>query len=280
MIIYNKEYFKNNLYFFLKDRGDKIHLYYSISDTLSESRKKDEKKEFSKKNENKLKKIIHKFLNSKTKLNKKDLDSELNKIENNGEIDELIDIDGTFNNSKVPFLNMTLHPRKTMDQTIGMSRVSNDPVTRGYRVYWGENENKEGDVVNEIDYSEAFGYEETKDKDYKDTVKILKNMGSDNAEERAKEMGKSPKLDRQKKKGSFVKQRLSEKGSIEEQQRKAMMKMVEDILAKKSKEENDVVKKENPISKILMNNLKSIKKIASREGISINQLIKILKTDE
>ena len=93
-------------------------------------------------------------------------------------------------------------------------------------------------------------------------------------------MGKSPKLDRQKKKGSFVKQRLSEKGSIEEQQRKAMMKMVEDILAKKSKEENDVVKKENPISKILMNNLKSIKKIASREGISINQLIKILKTDE
>ena len=58
MVIFNKEYFKNNLYFFLKDKGDKIHLYYSISDTLSESRKKDEKKEFLKKNEIKLKKLI------------------------------------------------------------------------------------------------------------------------------------------------------------------------------------------------------------------------------
>lgn len=281
MISYNKEYFKNNMYFFLKDRGDKISLYYSIADSLLESRRKDEKKEFKKKDEKKLKSIIHKFLNSTKKVSKKEIDKELNDVENDGEMNELIDIDGTFLNSKVPFLDMKQHPRKTMDQTVTMSRVTNDPVTRGYRVYWGEGEEKDDNVVSEVDYSDAFGYEETKDKDYKDTVKILKKMGSDNAEERAQEMGKSPKLDGKRKKGAFVRQRLSEKDTIEEQQRQAMMKMVEDILAKKSKDSSDVVSKnETPISKILMKNLQSIKKLAEREGININQLIKALKSSE
>jgi len=133
---------------------------------------------------------------------------------------------------------------------------------------------------NEIDYSDAFGYEETKDKDYKDTVKILKNMGSDNAEERAKEQGKDPKLEKKKKKGAFSRQRLSEKDTIEEQQRQAMMKMVEDILAKKSKDDSDVIGKDGTISKILNKNLQAIKKLADREGISINQLIKALKSSE
>lgn len=280
MISYNKEYFKNNLYFFLRDRGNKISLYYSVADTLTESRKKDEKKEFHKKDEGKLKKIIHKYLNSTKKVTKKQLDKELNDVEKDGEMNELIDFDGTFLSSKLPPLDMKMHPRKTMDQTVSMSRVTNDPVTRGYRVYWGEGEDKDGEVVSEVDFSDAFGYEETKDKDYSDTVKILKKMGSDNAEERAEEMGKSPKLDQKKKKGAFVRQRLSEKDSIEEQQRKAMMKMVEDILTKKSNGDSDVVKKDTPVSKILMNNLKSIKKLAEREGISLNQLMKILKTGE
>jgi hypothetical protein len=105
-------------------------------------------------------------------------------------------------------------------------------------------------------------------------------MGSDNAEERAQEMGKSPKLDKKKKKGSFVRQRLSEKDTIEEQQKQAMMKMVEDILAKKSKDDSDVMGKDSGVSKILMKNLQSIKKLAEREGISINQLIKALKSSE
>jgi hypothetical protein len=278
MINYNTEYFKNNLYFFLKDRGDKISLYYSVAETLSESRKIDEKREFKKKNEKKLKSSISKLLNSKQKINKKQVDKELDNVD--GEIDELVDSDGTMLNSKIPNLNMTLHPKKTTDQTIAMSRVTNDPVTRGYRVYWGESEEKEENVVSEVDYSDAFGYEETKDKDFKDTVKILKKMGAENPVERANEMGKNAKLDKKKKKGSFVKQRLSEKDSIEEQQRKQMIKMVEDILTKKSKDSSDVVKKDEGVSKILKNNLKSIKKLAEREGISLKQLIKILQSGE
>ena len=278
MINYNTEYFKNNLYFFLKDRGEKISVYYSVAETLSESRKIDEKKEFKKKNEKKLKSSIYKLLNSKQKISKKQVDKELDNVD--GEIDELVDSDGTMLNSKIPNLNMTLHPRKTTDQTIAMSRVTNDPVTRGYRVYWGEGEDKEGEVVNEVDYSDAFGYEETKDKDFKGTVNILKKMGAENPVKRAKEMGKSAKLDKKKKKGAFVRQRLAEKDSIEEQQRKQMIKMVEDILTKKSKDDSDVVRKEESVSKILKNNLKAIKKLAEREGINLTQLIKILKSGE
>jgi len=278
MINYNTEYFKNNLYFFLKDRGEKISVYYSVAETLSESRKTDEKKEFKKKNEKKLKSSIYKLLNSKQKISKKQIDKELDNVD--GEIDELVDSDGTMLNSKIPNLNMTLHPRKTTDQTIAMSRVTNDPVTRGYRVYWGEGEDKEGEVVNEVDYSDAFGYEETKDKDFKGTVNTLKKMGAENPVERAEEMGKSAKLDKKKKKGAFVRQRLAEKDSIEEQQRKQMIKMVEDILTKKSKDDSDVVRKEESVSKILKNNLKAIKKLAEREGINLTQLIKILKSGE
>ena len=278
MINYNTEYFKNNLYFFLKDRGEKISVYYSVAETLSESRKIDEKKEFKKKNEKKLKNSIYKLLNSKQKISKKQVDKELDNVD--GEIDELVDSDGTMLNSKIPNLNMTLHPRKTTDQTIAMSRVTNDPVTRGYRVYWGEGEDKEGEVVNEVDYSDAFGYEETKDKDFKGTVNILKKMGAENPVERAEEMGKSAKLDKKKPKGAFVRQRLAEKDSIEEQQRKQMIKMVEDILTKKSKDDSDVVRKEESVSKILKNNLKAIKKLAEREGINLTQLIKILKSGE
>jgi len=276
MIIYNREYFNNGCYFFLKDRGDKISLYYTVADTLTESRKKDEKKEFNKKQEKSLKQKIHKFLSSKKKLSKKEIEMELNKVQK-GEIDELIDSDGTMLNSKIPPLDATLHPRKTLDQTIGMSRVTNDPVTRGYRVYWGESEEKEGEVVNEIDFSDAFGYEETKDKDYKETVKTLKQMGVENPVERTKQFGKLPKV---KKKKGKLKQRLVEKEKLDEVQRNKMVKMVEDIIAKKSKGESDVVGRDKPVNKILLNNLKSIKKLAEKEGISLSQLMNALKNHE
>jgi hypothetical protein len=281
MINYNKEYFHNNYYFFLKDKGDKIHLYYSIADTLTESRKKDEKKEFSKKSGNKLKKTILDILKSKNKLSKKDLDKKLSSVEN-GEIEELVDYDGTFLNSKVPNLDLTLHPRKTMDQTVANTRVTNDPVTRGYRVYWGESEDKGNKVVSEVDYSDAFGYDETKNLDFKNTVKKLKKMGVENAHERAEEFGKLPKqkVKKDRKGKPVLKQRLSEKGSIEEAQKELMSKMVEDILAKKKKDNSDIIKKETGINKIIKKNLQSIKKIAEKEGISLTQIINYLKTDE
>lgn len=278
MINFNKEYYSNNYYFFLKDRGDQISLYYSIADTLSESRKKDEKMDFDKKDAKKVKDVVNNVLKSKEKQTTKDIESKLKGIKkSSGEIGELVDSDGTMLSSRIPLINLTLSPRKTMDQTVTMARTTNDPVTRGYRVYYGESEDEKENIVSEVDYSEAFGYVETEGKDFKETVNILKKMGVENPVQRAKEFGKLPKA---KKVRGKLKQRLSEKDSIEEQQKQKMIKMVEDILTKKSKDESDVVKRDESVSKILVKNLQSIKKLADKEGISISKLINILKTSE
>ena len=55
-----------------------------------------------------------------------------------------------------------------------------------------------------------------------------------------------------------------------------MKKMVEDIVMKKKSSDKDVSKKTG-LSKILMKNLENIKKLADKEGIEINDLVKILK---
>jgi hypothetical protein len=228
MITFNKEYFANNYYFYLKESNEKITLYYSVAETLMESRKKDKKMDFDKKDDKKIKKIVYNFLKSKNKPSLKKVEDTLKSVKNKSEIDELVDADGTMLSSRVPFINQTLSPRKTMDQTVAMSRTTNDPVTRGYRVYWGESEDKQDDVLSEVDFSDAFGYEETEDLDFKNSVKTLKKMGVDNAVERTKQFGKikgvKPKKD---KRGRLVlKQRLAEKDSIEEQQKQKMVKMV------------------------------------------------------
>ena len=73
--------------------------------------------------------------------------------------------------------------------------------------------------------------------------------------------------------------------SIKESDR---LKMIDEILLGKKSNSNDVVKKtkeededeKSPISKILMRNIESIKKIAEREGLSLNKLIKHFKESE
>jgi len=276
MINFNTEYFGNNCYFYIKDRGDKISLYYNVAETLTESRKSDEKIEFDKKDEKKVKGLVSSAMKTKSKVSKKVLDKKLKGIKSKTEIDELVDDDGSLLGSRIPNLSQVLTPHKTMDQTVAMSRTTNDPVMRGYRVYYGESEEGTDEVINEVDYSEAFGYEETKDMDYHDTVKTLKKMGVDNAVERAKQFGKLPKEEVE---GGELRQRLSEKETLEERQHRLMKKMVEDILTKKSKDSSDIIKNTG-VSKILKKNLKSIKNIADKEGISINMLIKALKSSD
>ena len=284
MIEYNKEYFSNNYYFLLKEGYDKISLFYSVAETLTESRKKDKKIVLNKKNEKNIKNLVDKFLKTNKKFTEKQINSKFKEFDSEGEIEELVDADGTMLGSAIPIKSQVLTPKKTMDQTIAMSRATNDPVTRGYRVYYGESEEEQENVVSEVDYSDAFGYEETKDMGYEDTVDTLEDMGVDNAEKRADEQGKDPKLEKKKMNDSFIRQRLVEKEPIDEVQKQKMIKMVEDILTKKSKKDGDVVKgsseSNKTIGSFLKRNLKSIKKLAEKEGISVDQLIKALKYDE
>lgn len=281
MIKYNTGYFGNNCYFYLKDGGENITLYYSTGETLNESKKDFEKKSFKKNDAKKVVDSLRKILKSKKKYSKDDIKKELTK-QSSGEIDELVDSDGTMLSSRIPNLNQTLTPHKTMDQTIAMTRISNNPILRGYRVYYGESVEDTDNVMSEVDYSEAFGYDETEDMDYKNTVKTLKKMGVENPVERAEQFGKLPKqkVKKDKKGRQVLKQRLVEKEQIEEEQKQKMIKMVEDILTKKNKSDSEIISKSNPVSKILVKNIQSIKKIAEKEGISVSELIKILKSNE
>ena len=302
MISYNTDYFDNNCYFYLRDGGDKISLYYSVGETLNESRKNEEREDFKKIDSEKLSSFINKVLKGKKKYSKEQLKKMLKpkKSEETQELDELVGDDGTWKSSAIPMLNDRQHTDATLDQTTTTGTQAGNPVTRGQRAYWGSvSENKDGvvrgqrtyygegtknrgNIVSEDDMSGAFGFEETEYLDYADTIDTLEDMGVPNPEERTGQFGKikGVEVEKDEEGDPVLKQRLVEKGTLDEEQKKKMIKMVEDILTKKSKDKSDVVTKENPISKILVKNLNSIKKIADKEGISINQLIKILKTNE
>lgn len=213
---------------------------------------------------------------------------------NDGEISELVNADGSMVGKSTPILQLDMHPRKTMDQTIVATRQTNNPMVRGYRVYYGESEEKDDEkILDEVDYSDAFGYEETEDlSTYDDADEVLADLGIEDPferNERLEVLGFDPQLDKQlkqeKKRGQckncFTKRRLSE---LENQK---MVKMIDEILLDKKHNSKDVLVKskdddeeKSPISKILMRNIESIKKIAEREGLSLNKLIKHFKESE
>jgi hypothetical protein len=196
------------------------------------------------------------------------------------ELDELIDFDGTMNSSKIPFgLNPKLHPRKTMDQTIPSARITNDPLSRGFRAFGAYF----SPSLNEVNFEDAFGYEETKFMNAKETIEYLKNelgMEEEDAKERAEQFGKKEPMDKKspyKDDKNFVSRSVLKEREIQEEQRQKAIKMVEDILVKKSSKDNDVSDKEPKTSKILQRNIKSLKKLADKEGLTMSELLKLIK---
>jgi hypothetical protein len=285
---FRKEYFSSPYYFFLKEGKDDITLYFSVSNTLTEARKKDEILKFKKTQKNSLKKELSKIKKEKNIKNTSDLKKHLS--DKKEELEELVDYDGTMLSSKIPIFNPYLSPKKTTDQEVVATRQTNNPVTRGYRVYWGESVDNEDSVIKEIDFSDAFGYEEVEDaKTYNQAANIMKKMGVEDdleLDDRLSKFGFSKKLDKslekQKKNGKclncFTKRRLTEKEKIEEHRKNEVVKMVEDIILNKKKKEDKITpKKQKGITKILSKNIENIKKIADKEGVDIMDLIKLMK---
>lgn len=143
------------------------------------------------------------------------------------ELDELIDFDGTMNSSKIPFgLNPKLHPRKTMDQTIPSARITNDPLSRGFRAFGAYF----SPSLNEVNFEDAFGYEETKFMDAEDTIKYLeKELGMDvaDAEDRTIEFGKKSEMDEKspyKDDPNFVSRSVLKEREIQEEQRQKRLR--------------------------------------------------------
>lgn len=267
MISYGREYFSNNVYFYLKNKGKNVDVYYSVNNTISEARSEDEIISVPVNKENSLFRLVEKVMKSKKKFKKDDIKKLISKLgkDKKEEIDELIDFDGSMLNSKIPIHDPKMSPTKTMDQTVFSTRQAGDPVMRGYRVYYGES------VMREEDLTGAFGYDVVSGDTYEDCVDKMKQMEVENPEERCQAFGKSPKLDE---KGQ---ERLTEK-EVKEIQRKKMIGMLEDLLVKKSSD-HDIKSKDSKTSSVLMKNIKSLKKMADKEGLTTSDLIKLLRNE-
>ena len=293
MIKLNEEYFNSPYYFFCKDKGNKIAIYFSVSNTISESRKNDEVIVVDKEIFKDIQKIISNILNSGKKLSKQYINkllSSKSKSNNksNGEIGELVNPDGSIIGSNIPILNQRNLAKKTMDQTVKMSRSNQFPY---FRWYWNESkENNSDKLLDENDQSETFGWEETEnastydeaDEIFKDELGVEDDIERD---ERVKRLGFDKNLDKQlkneKKRGKckncFTKRRLSEfvKQNVDEM-----------IFSKKAKEKEFVKKNklddsENSVmSRLLIRNIEAIKRLAEKENIKIEKLIKHLKQGE
>lgn len=303
MITTDQEFYSSPYYFLLRDKGDKYSLYFSVEGNLNEAREKDEVIHFEKSKGGKVKNHLKKVAKEKKVKTTKGLKKDL---------EELVNLDGALSNSKIPILDPKLHPKKTMDQTVAAARITNDPISRGYRTYYGEsveesicpehispsgrktnmcpddddyeiNYGKNAPKLKEIDMSGAFGYEETEDMDGEETFKYLvKKMGMepDEAKERTKQKGQDPTGNKDKKSPYYKDKNFITRATLSEIQKQKMIKVVEDILmGKKSSDNSEVGKKESNTSNILKKNISSLKKQAEKEGISISELLNMFKSE-
>lgn len=282
MIELNKEYFASPYYFFLKENRNTIDVYFSVQTTLSEARKKDEKISVPKSKEKSLKSVVSKLGKQKNKkYGLDDLKKIITKVKGSKEeMTEFIDFDGTMNDSSTPILDMGMHPRKTMDQTVRATRSPKPPYTGTYRVYYGESTEDEP-TIQEVDYSDAFGYEETEDMDGKETFDYLKNkmeMEPEEAYNRTKQFGKDPSGKRDKNSKYYKDKNFVTKATLSEIEKQKVRKMIEDIMSKKT--DDHELSRKTEASAMLKKNIKTLKKMADKEGLSIRDLMNLLKGEQ
>jgi len=273
MITTDSEFYSSPYYFLLRDKGNKYSLYFSVEENLNEARKKDEVIHFEKEKGEKVKKHLKKVAKEKkiktTKGLKKDLE-------------ELVNLDGALSNSKIPILDPKLHPKKTMDQTVAAARITNDPISRGYRTYYGESvEDVEDSDMPRI--PKPFGWEETEEMDGPETFEFYKDeldMDPEEAKDRTEQQGKDPSGKKDKISPYYKDKNFITRATLSEIQKQKAIKMVEDLLMKsKNSDNSEVGKKESQISNILKKNITSLKKQAEKEGLTISELIKMLKSE-
>jgi hypothetical protein len=267
-----KEYYSPPYYFLLRDKGNEFSLHFSVENSLLEARKKGDVVNFEKKKSGKVKKFLKKITKEKkvkdTNTLKKDLE-------------ELVNLDGSMSNSRTPIFDPRTHPRKTMDQTVAAATITNDPISRGYRTYYGES--VEGEVK-ETDMSGAFGYEETEDMDGKQTYKYFKeklDMEPEEAKERTKQQGKDPSGKKDKKSKYYKDKNFVTRATLSEIQKQKAIKMLEDILMNKKNADNSEVsekeKEPKEVPNMLKKNIKSLLKQAEKHGLTKRELMKILQ---
>lgn len=187
------------------------------------------------------------------------------------EVTELVDDDSTWLSSSIPIMDpaSSLKGSSTTDRTVGMARMPRDPLLRGWYGYYGENEIKEEDM------SDAFGFDDTMFMNYKQTVKhYQKKLGldKDDAIDRTVQQGKKPNLIKRapkklKKKKHFIDRLILKEKEIDE--------------SEEVREDKLIDKKDTSVAgSIIKRNVMSLKNMASKHGITVDQLIRLLKNEQ
>jgi|TARA_R110002020_G_scaffold411413_2_gene621061 hypothetical protein len=194
--------------------------------------------------------------------------------DNEEEIEELVDYDGSIIGSKVPlgWENVkTMSATKTMDATVPMGRQSglNGQYSNALKRFWGESVEE----IDEHDMSDVLGYDDTIYMDANETIEYFKtehSMEDDEAEERTESMGKTKDLD---KKGEEAEnfQRLVEDDDV--------MKMLEIILTNKDSDSGIQSVEDSEIPEYIDKKLRLIQKYARNNGVNINSVINRLKNE-
>jgi hypothetical protein len=188
------------------------------------------------------------------------------------EVTELVDDDGTWLSSNIPILSPANNGlgTKTTDQIIPAARNPRDPLLRGWYGYYGEGRVKENDM------SKAYGYKDTINMDAEETLEYFKDeleMDDNSAEKRVEdEFGKSPERDEKspyKNKKGFVGRPILKEKEVGE----------DVIFDKKSGEDIEKRKVKDLINPLLLRNIRSIKKLAKEQGISVKELMKMLRDE-
>jgi hypothetical protein len=284
-MILSKDYVYGPYQFRFEKDGNGYQLYYSYNSNLSETKKREEKLNVEQKNLRYVKTKLDRIIRTKKPKSLDDLRRELGDSENKEEIDELIDSEGNLNSSKIPPLNFRLTPRKTIDQTVAAATMPNNPITRGYRKYYGEGKvTKNKPSISEVDYSDAFGYEETKDMNGEDTYRFLvKNMDMEPEEavDRTKQFGKDPSGKKTKNTDPRIRQRKGfiDRLTLSEIEKQKMTRLVDEILLNKKSRESELSEKEKKTPTIIKKNVEVLKKMAEKQGITTNELIRLIKNE-
>lgn len=186
------------------------------------------------------------------------------------EVDEIVDADGNIKRGKKPtnFDTKGITQNKTTDEVVksggGSMGIHGVHGTHTSLRYWAES-----------DMSKALGYDDTlgKDADYDSAEKHFEDeLGMDDSEteDRLAQMGYDEKL------------KNTDKVRLVENPKKFMEEYIESIISKKSKEnelvsKNDEIKEVNPIIK---KQIKSLKKSMSSQNLTIDDIVKHLKSED
>ena len=194
-----------------------------------------------------------------------------NPEEQEGELDELVDYDGSIMSSKIPMGSET-------NQTIGTTKTTDD-ITRAtsqygvwsnggnfFKRYYGESVEE----VSEIDKTGVLGVEETDQLDFDDAVEYYEDelsIPKDEAVERVEKERGPENLEKNKADGSFTRHRLTEKERLIKIAEDKAKDMLEVLLSDK-----DDPKELSSSDNLLKSKITNLIKLAKANNVSIEDL--------